>query len=100
MEEQLYNLNIERAIINSIIFESSQFDDISETLKFNDFYLPAHQEIFRAMEQLHKKELPLDEEFIKKELHGGKFDENAMLEILSVNPISNTGAYVKEIKDI
>ena len=99
MEEQLYNLNIERAIINSIIFEASQFDDISETLKFNDFYLPAHQEIFRAMEQLHKKELPLDEEFIKKELHGGKFDENAMLEILSVNPISNTGAYVKEIRD-
>jgi len=28
-----------------------------------------------------------------------KFDENVMLEILSGNPISNTAAYVKEIKD-
>lgn len=98
MEEQLYNLNIERSILNSILFESDQFIDIAEKLSFKDFYLPAHQEIFKAMEHLSKKELPLDEEFIKKELHD-RFDENAMLEVLAVNPISNTTAYVNELRD-
>ena len=98
MEEQLYNLNIERAILNSILFDPEQFIDIAEQLNFKDFYLPAHQDIFHAMEQLSKKELPIDEEFLKKELFN-RFDENAMLEILSVNPISNTSAYVAELKD-
>jgi replicative DNA helicase len=43
---------------------------------------------------------PIDEEFIKKELIKIKrFDESVMLEILSANPISNTKAYVNEIKD-
>ncbi|OHE07760.1 MAG: replicative DNA helicase, partial [Sulfurimonas sp. RIFCSPLOWO2_12_FULL_36_74] len=43
---------------------------------------------------------PIDEEFIKKELiKMKKFDESVMLEILSANPISNTKAYVDEIKD-
>ncbi len=104
MEEQLYNLNIERAVLNSIIFDAATFDDVADVLTHKDFYLPAHQAFFKAMESLHAKELPLDELFIKKELHGGEdknsaFDENAMLEVLSANPISNTTAYVRELKD-
>jgi replicative DNA helicase len=47
-----------------------------------------------------QKDHPIDEEFIKKELIKiKKFDEQIMLEILSANPISNTKAYVDEIKD-
>lgn len=100
MEDNLYNINIERAVIGSIIFDPEQFEDIHENLNPQDFYLPAHQNIFSAMELLHKKQQPLDEEFIKQELILKKsFDENALLEILSANPISNTSAYVKEIND-
>jgi len=47
-----------------------------------------------------QRDEPIDEEFIKKELIKiKKFDEQVMLEILSANPISNTKAYVNEIKD-
>jgi replicative DNA helicase len=49
---------------------------------------------------LMQRDEPIDEEFIKKELIKiKKFDEQVMLEILSANPISNTKAYVNEIKD-
>jgi replicative DNA helicase len=69
-------------------------------LSKEDFYLPAHQDIFVAMTTLLQKDQPIDEEFIKKELQKvKKFDEQVMLEILSANPISNTKAYVDEIKD-
>ncbi len=100
MEESLYNLAFERSILSSIIFEPSQFDELENKLDVTDFYLPAHQDIFSTMHSLVKRDEPIDEEFIKKELsRQKKFDEGVMLEILSSNPISNTVAYVNEIKD-
>ena len=100
MQDNLYNLAFERSILSSIVFEPSQFDDLSTALKEDDFYLPAHQDIFSVMMLLLQKDQPIDEEFIKKELiRMKKFDEQVMLEILSANPISNTKAYVDEIKD-
>ena len=100
MQDNLYNLAFERSILSSIVFEPSQFDELSSRLKVDDFYLPAHQDIFKAMLTLLQKEQPIDEEFIKKELMKmKKFDESVLLEILSANPISNTTAYVNEIKD-
>ncbi len=100
MEETLYNINIERSVLNSIIFEPSQFEDVESKLQTDDFYLPAHQEIYTAMTDLHREDQPIDEEFIKKRLNAKKrFDEAVLLDILSSNPISNTLAYVNEIKD-
>ncbi|MCD6191670.1 MAG: replicative DNA helicase, partial [Sulfurimonas sp.] len=100
MQDNLYNLAFERSILSSIVFEPSQFDELSVALKKDDFYLPAHQDIFSSMLLLLQKDQPIDEEFIKKELIKiKKFDEQVMLEILSANPISNTKAYVDEIKD-
>jgi len=100
MEEKLYNLAFERAVLGSIIFEPSQFEDLEAMLKAEDFYLPAHQDIYGAIVSLHRRDEPIDEEFIRKELNAKKkFDENVMLEILAANPISNTAAYIKEIKD-
>ena len=100
MQDNLYNLAFERSILSSIVFEPSQFDELSVALKIDDFYLPAHQDIFASMLLLLQKDLPIDEEFIKKELiRIKKFDEQVMLEILSANPIANTKAYVDEVKD-
>jgi replicative DNA helicase len=100
MEDSLYNLGFERSILSSIIFEPSQFDDIETALKSEDFYLPSHQDIFKVMQDLVARDLPIDEEFIKKELvKKKKFDEGLLLEILSANPISYTKAYVQEIQD-
>ena len=100
MQDNLYNLAFERSILSSIVFEPQQFDELSVALNQDDFYLPSHQDIFKVMTLLFQKDQPIDEEFIKKELIKiKKFDEQVMLEILSANPISNTKAYVDEIKD-
>ncbi len=100
METNLYNLTFEKSILSSIIFEPEQFDKLESILKSDDFYLPAHQEIFKAMTTLTRKDDPIDEEFLKQELiKAKKFDESVMLDILSANPIANIKAYVDEIKD-
>ena len=100
MQDSLYNLAFERTLLCSIIFEPIIFEDISQTIKTKDFYLPSHQAIYEAIKTIDSKNLPIDEEFIKKELIKSKaFDENVMLEILVANPISNIEAYCEEIRE-
>jgi replicative DNA helicase len=97
--ENLYNLNIERAVLSAIIFDPEIFEETAARLKPEDFYLPFHQHLFRAMERLFMAEKPIDEEFLRKELEReGKFDEVAMVDVLSSNPITDTKAYIEEIK--
>jgi len=97
--EELHNINVEKAVLSAIIFDPEIYEDIAAVLNPEDFYLPFHQHLFASMEELFEAELPIDEEFLKKELQKkGKFDEVAMIEVLSANPITNTKAYVKEIK--
>ena len=97
--ENMYNLNIERAVLSAIIFDPEIYEEIAAKLSPQDFYLPFHQYVFTAMEELSREEKPIDEEFLKSKLQSmGKFDEVAMLELLSANPISNTAAYLAEIK--
>ncbi|WP_457605581.1 replicative DNA helicase [Nitratifractor sp.] len=97
--ENLYNLNIERAVLSAIIFDPEIYEEIAARLKPEDFYLPFHQHLFRAMEKLFSDEKPIDEEFLRGELEKmGKFDELSMVEVLSANPITDTKAYVEEIK--
>jgi replicative DNA helicase len=98
--ENLHNINIERSVLSSILFNPAQYEDIAAVIKARDFYLPAHKYIFEAMEECERKDLPIDEEFIKKGLNqAGRFDEEAMLEILSTNPLPTTKAYVEEIRE-
>ncbi|GIT98632.1 replicative DNA helicase [Sulfurovum sp. TSL1] len=97
--ENMYNLNIERAVLSAIIFDPETYEEIAAKLKPHDFYLPFHQHVFAAMEELSVEEKPLDDEFLRSKLNSmGKFDEVAMLDLLSANPITNTAAYLKEIK--
>lgn len=95
----LYNLNIERAILSSVIFEPSSFEDVALRLQEGDFYLPFHRHLFVAMNELHNKNFPIDEVFISKEL-GREYDEMALLDVMASNPISNVDTYVDEIKEL
>jgi len=100
VESHLYNLNIERSVLSSILFDPAIYEDVAAVLKPSDFYHPFHQNLFAAMEELFREDQPIDEEFLKEKLTiKNQFDEHAFLEILAANPMSNTSAYVKEIKE-
>ncbi|OHE16108.1 MAG: hypothetical protein A2525_03525 [Sulfurimonas sp. RIFOXYD12_FULL_36_11] len=102
MNRQNYNINIEKSILSSIIFEPSYFDEIITILKKDDFYLPAHEDIYSAISSLVAKDKPIDEEFIKKELQRAKkLDESILLDVLMANPIGssiNLYSYVQELR--
>lgn len=100
MNDELYNIAFERSVLNTFLFEPVQFERYSKHLNAETFYLPAHQNVFTAMKQLNESDIPIDEEFIKKRLIKLEcFDEQVMLEIMSVNPISNIESYIVEIQN-
>ena len=97
--DNIYALNIERAVLSSILYDHEIIEDILGVLKPNDFYLPAHQKVFAVMEALNHEDMPIDEDFIRKRVDNKEVSDSILVEILSANPISNTMSYVKEIKD-
>jgi replicative DNA helicase len=95
----LHNINVEKALLSLIIFDPSTFEEIASILKPIDFYLPFHQHLFYTMDKLHRDDKPIDEEFLKQELEREKkWDEVAMVEVLSANPITDTTSYINLIK--
>ncbi|MDR2905022.1 MAG: replicative DNA helicase [Helicobacteraceae bacterium] len=100
MEQLLYNLNMERSVLSSILFDPVNYNHTAERLKAADFYLQAHQDIFAAFDELAAKQTPLDEQFLKKALEKDKkYNEEAILDILAASPLGNTYAYIAEIKE-
>ncbi|PRM94309.1 replicative DNA helicase [Aliarcobacter cryaerophilus] len=97
--DSIYSINIERAVLSSIFFNPEELEDILGVLKPKDFYLPAHKAIFEAIVKLHSEDMPIDEDFVRNRVDKKEVNDNVLLEILSANPITNTAAYVKEIKD-
>lgn len=95
---KFYNENIERAILSAIIFDPAILDDMQLKVKKDDFYKPFHQIIYESYILLHKKELPIDEEFIKRILvDSGQWKEHEFLDILACNPITNISQYIDTI---
>lgn len=51
---------LEEAVLGAIMLEKSAFDTVTEIIKPECFYVEAHQEIFKAMQGLQQKSMPID----------------------------------------
>src|ERR1700740_2492415 len=51
---------LEEAVLGAIMLEKSAFDTVTEIVKPECFYVEAHQHIFRAMQGLQQKSMPID----------------------------------------
>jgi len=90
-----YN-NIERAILSTYIFDPKTF--YVSKLNQDNFTNTFHKNLFLTMKELSNKEEPLDDDFIKILMQKNKtFDEIALLDVLSANPISNLSQYEQKI---
>lgn len=58
--EKPHDLDTERAVLSGIILANDVLVDVQESLKAKDFFLPAHQDIFSAIQKLHFANIPID----------------------------------------
>ncbi|MBE3608992.1 replicative DNA helicase [Campylobacter californiensis] len=94
----LYDLDMERAILSSILLNNDVLSEISDIIKPSDFYLKGHAEIYTAMMECLNSDLPIATSFLKNKL-GSNFDENLMVEILATNSIIDITKYATELKE-
>ena len=94
-----HSLSIEKTVLSSILFRPDEIYSVSEILEVEDFYLKAHQDIYKIMLELHHEEMPIDEDFIRKRGVGKDFNDTILIEIISAIPITNVEAYCFEIKE-
>src|SRR5580692_4630650 len=52
--------DLEEAVLGAVMLEKSAFDTVIEILKPECFYVESHQRIFKAMQSLAQKSLPID----------------------------------------
>lgn len=55
-----HNLDAERSVLGAVLLKPSSFDELAMSVKAEDFFLPAHREIFDAMMALDKRRQPID----------------------------------------
>src|SRR5262245_55495787 len=55
-----HNLEAEKSTLGSVFIKPAAFDEVATNLQVDDFFLPAHREIFEAMLALDKRRQPLD----------------------------------------
>ena len=94
----LYDLDMERAILASIIYSADNLSEIFDILSPFDFYLRTHGDIYDAMVKCLNENLPVETGFLKTKL-GSKFDENVMSEIIGTNSILDVKKYANEVKE-
>lgn len=102
MEQYLYNLAFERSVLSSLLFihDFDTVDDMVALLNEDLFFLQAHKDICAAIMKLQSSGLPIEESFIQKHLvQTGKFDERAMVEILTANSMANIKPYIDSLME-
>ena len=85
----LYDLDMERAILASIIYSADNLSEIFDIISPFDFYLRAHGDVYDAMVKCLNENLPVETGFLKTKL-GSKFNENVMSEIIGTNSTSKS----------
>ncbi|MCI5968836.1 replicative DNA helicase [Helicobacter sp.] len=93
-------MQIERAVLSSILFDSERLDTLAELLAPEDFSYAPHKNIFFAMLELHRTDRPIDEEFILKlSTKARPIPQEELLNVLTTSPIGNVKAYADEIRN-
>src|SRR3954470_16630689 len=101
-----HNLDAEKSVLGGVLIKPAAFDEVATGLQVDDFFLPAHREIFEAMLAIDKRQQPLDVIAVADELRvrgmvsrleGGEAYLLALSN--SVPTAENVGHYARLVKE-
>ena len=67
------NIDAERSVLGALMLHAEAITDVSMVVKAEDFYLPAHQAIFRSILEVHDAKsvcdpIAVEEQLLRKSL--------------------------------
>ncbi len=96
MQQEYYDLDLERAILSSCIMSEEAYASIAGDISPKDFSLKAHQDIFKAVIACSNNKEPISVSFLRKHK---KIDEQILAEILATPSMIDLPAYVNELRE-
>jgi replicative DNA helicase len=103
---QPHNLDAEKSVLGAVFIKPAAFDEVATTLQIDDFFLPAHREIYDSMIALDRRRQPIDVIAVADELktrgmlprlEGG---ESYLLALANAVPTAeNIGHYGRLVKE-
>ena len=100
-----FSLEAEQSLLGSILIDPGCMDAIAALITTDDFYMPEHSEIFRAMQAMYLKSKSIDVVTLIEELtKSGTYDEAGGREYLklvaeAVPTAANAKDYAKIVRD-
>jgi hypothetical protein len=101
-----HNLDAERSALGGVLVKPVMFDELATTLSTDDFFLPAHREIFDAMMEISRRQQPIDVVSLGDEIKSrgslARLEGGAayLIEIANAVPTAeNIGHYVRLVKE-
>ncbi|WP_244502571.1 DnaB-like helicase N-terminal domain-containing protein [Streptomyces oceani] len=70
MAQPPHNAEAEQAVLGACMYAGEAVDDVRNVLEATDFYRPAHETIWRALQDLRANEAPTDPIALTHHLHG------------------------------
>lgn len=96
MQQENFDLDLERAILSACIMNEEAYASIAGDIDPKDFSLKAHQDIFKAIISCVNHKVPSSLSFLRKY---GKINEEIIAEILATPSIIDLPAYVNELRE-
>lgn len=96
MQQEYYDLDLERAILSSCIMSEEAYASIAGDIGPKDFSLKAHEDIFKAIIACSNNKEPISISFLRKHK---KIDEQILAEILATPSMIDLPAYVNELRE-
>ena len=101
-----HNLDAERSALGGVLVKPVMFDELATTLGTDDFFLPAHREIFDAMMEISRRQQPIDVVSLGDELKSrgslARLEGGVAYLIAIANAVptaENIGHYVRLVKE-
>lgn len=103
----LYNVDLEKAVIATLLTVDNAFDHIETELLPTDFYAGRHQEIYKIITQLRHENMPYDSLMVMNHIEANNMDhltggEEYLSELIISTPATtfNLGYYTDRIRDL
>ena len=94
----LYDLDMERAILSSLLQNEDAYGELSEIISVGDFFYKPHADIYEAIVKCSSHNEPIAPSFVKKWL-AERYDDSAFTEVVATSGVVDAPKYALELRE-
>ncbi|WP_298978364.1 replicative DNA helicase [uncultured Campylobacter sp.] len=94
----LYDLDMERAILSSLLQNEDAYGELSEIISVGDFFYKPHADIYEAIVKCSSHNEPIAPSFVKKWL-AERYDDGAFTEVVATSGVVDAQKYALELRE-